>query len=409
MIARLALMLFLQNAVNGVLVPMFSVRLHDMGFTPWQVAMCSATNGMIAMAAPLMGQVADRWVSPNRCLAACGVWCAAAMVAMAFAQSYGAMFLGALVYWLGAVPMSLMCSSIAFSLLDNPERDFGKVRVWGTIGWMTPAWVLLGWSALMGWDTHASMTPYLFLGAGLSLFLGAFALTLPVTKPRSQGVARVAPLEALRLIKGTTFACFVLAIFGWCLVHPFNVQGTPLLLKDLLTQAGGEKAAGWLPAVLTLGQINEVGTMLLFPLVIRAIGKRGSMILGLGAWLVTLLMLSAGKPLAMVVGSLLLNGLVITNFLMAGQVYLNGEVTGDLRASVQSLFFTVQGFGLMAGNLIFGALRDAIPEGEFESDLPAIFFIGAVITALIYGVFLLGFRPGKSVSAKADETETNPA
>lgn len=52
MIARLALMLFLQNAVNGVLVPMFSVRLHDMGFTPWQVAMCSATNGMIAMAAP---------------------------------------------------------------------------------------------------------------------------------------------------------------------------------------------------------------------------------------------------------------------------------------------------------------------------------------------------------------------
>jgi hypothetical protein len=149
--------------------------------------------------------------------------------------------------------------------------------------------------------------------------------------------------------------------------------------------------------------------MLLFPLVIRAIGKRGSMILGLGAWLVTLLMLSAGKPLAMVVGSLLLNGLVITNFLMAGQVYLNGEVTGDLRASVQSLFFTVQGFGLMAGNLIFGALRDAIPEGEFESDLPAIFFIGAVITALIYGVFLLGFRPGKSVSAKADETETNPA
>jgi hypothetical protein len=394
MIARLALMFFLQNTVNGVLVPMFSVRLEDMGFTPWQVAMCSATNGMIAMAAPMMGQVADRWLAPNRCLAFCGLWCALAMVGIAFAKTYATMFAATLIFWVGSVPMSLMSSSIAFSLLENPERDFGKVRVWGTIGWMTPPWVLLVWNKLMGWDTHAPMTTYLFLGAGLALGLGAFALTLPATRPRSAGVARVAPLAALRSIRGTTFYCFALAIFGWCLVHPFNVQGTPILLKGLLTDAGGENAAGWLPAILTLGQINEIGTMLLFPVVLRAIGKRGSMILGLGAWLITLLMLSAGQPLGLVIGSLLLNGLVITNFLMAGQVYLNGEVTGDLRASVQSLFFTVQGFGLMAGNLVFGALRDAIPEGDFGSDLPAIFFIGAGITGVIFLVFLVGFRPG---------------
>jgi MFS family permease len=409
MIVRLALMLFLQNAVNGVLVPMFSVRLHDMGFTPWQVAVCSCANGVLMMAAPLMGQIADRWVSPNKCLAVCGLWCAAAMCAMVYAQTFTAMVAISFLYWLGSVPMSLMCSSIAFSLLEHPEKDFGKVRVWGTIGWMTPPWVMMALSLLMGWDSHASMTPYLYLGAGLSLVLGAYALTLPSISPRSQGIASVAPLQALRLIRGKTFASFTLAILGWSLVFPFTIQGTPVMLNELLFQAGGKWATGWLPAILTLGQINEIGTMLLFPLALAALGKRGSMLLGLGAWLVTLLMLSAGKPLGLIVASLLLNGLVITNFHTAGQLYLNAEVTGDLRASVQSLLFTIQGFGLMAGNLTFGALRDAIPEGDFESDLPTIFFIGVLLTALIYVVFLLGFHPGKAPPRQAVDPVPEPA
>lgn len=396
MIARLALMIFLQNAVNGALVPMFSVRLTEMGFTAWQIGVCSAMTGLVGMGAPLMGQVADRWISPNRCLSICGFWCAGVMAMMPLAQDYPLMLGLSLLYWLGSMPMSLMSSSIAFSHLKNPEKDFGKVRVWGTIGWMTPPWILLFSQYFFGGDAHTSLKPFLFLGAAMALFLGFYSFTLPPTKPRSHDVAKVAPLAALARVRGTTFYCYVLAIFGWCLVHPFNVQGTPLMLKDLLLESGGQNAVQWVAPILTLGQINEIGTMLLFPLVLRMIGTRGSMALGLGAWLATLLMLSAGKPLGLVIGSLLLNGLVITNFLMAGQIYLNGEVSGDLKTSVQSLFFTVQGFGLMLGHLLFGGLRAAIPESDFESDLPTVFLIGAAITGLIFLVFLAGFKPGKT-------------
>ena len=314
MIARLALMLFLQNAVGGVLVPMFSVRLDKLGFSPWQIGVCSAVSGLIAMGSPLLGQVADRMLSPNRILACCGVWCAIIMASMPFVETYQGMLLTTLGYWMGAMPMSLMCSSIAFSLLENPERDFGKVRMWGTIGWMAPPWIVLSLGAIMG-DEY------------------------------------------------------------------------------------GQESTHWLPAILTLGQIPEVAIMMLLPLAIQVLGIRGSMILGLGAWLTTLLMLSVGKPLAMVVGSLLLNGLVIANLLVAGQVYLNGEVPKDLKASVQSVFFTVQGLGLMIGNLAFGGLRAAIPESDFDSDLPIIFGIGAGLTGAIFLVFLAGFHPARKTRA----------
>ena len=401
MIARLALMLFLQNAVGGVLVPMFSVRLDKLGFSPWQIGVCSAVSGLIAMGSPLLGQVADRMLSPNRILACCGVWCAIIMASMPFVETYQGMLLTTLGYWMGAMPMSLMCSSIAFSLLENPERDFGKVRMWGTIGWMAPPWIVLSLGAIMGWDRDflGGGALYLGIGAFLSLVLAGHALTLPMPPPRTQGVARLAPLAALRHLSGTTFACLALAIFGWCLIHPFNVQGTPLLLLDLLSDEYGQESTHWLPAILTLGQIPEVAIMMLLPLAIRVLGIRGSMILGLGAWLTTLLMLSVGKPLAMVVGSLLLNGLVIANLLVAGQVYLNGEVPKDLKASVQSVFFTVQGLGLMIGNLAFGGLRAAIPESDFDSDLPTIFGIGAGLTGLIFLVFLAGFHPARKTRA----------
>ena len=33
-------------------------------------------------------------------------------------------------------------------MLEHPERQYGQIRLWGTVGWMAANWCLTGWLAL---------------------------------------------------------------------------------------------------------------------------------------------------------------------------------------------------------------------------------------------------------------------
>ena len=67
---RLAMLMFLQYAVAGAFVPLFSVWLTHLEFSPMAIGWASATSALASLVAPLLaGQVADRWVPAERCIA----------------------------------------------------------------------------------------------------------------------------------------------------------------------------------------------------------------------------------------------------------------------------------------------------------------------------------------------------
>ena len=35
-----------------------------------------------------------------------------------------------------------LLTTITLSSTDHPERDFGKIRVWGSLGWMVAGWLV---------------------------------------------------------------------------------------------------------------------------------------------------------------------------------------------------------------------------------------------------------------------------
>src|SRR5262249_25481580 len=158
-----------------------------------------------------------------------------------------------------------------------------------------------------------------------------YAWTLPPTPPglRPGGSRWLAPLEAARLLRSGSFAAYLLCMLGACVTFPFSTQSTPLLLRQLgITDS-------WVSTTLTVSQVTEVLLLFLLPQLLLRLGVRGTMGLGLAAWLAALTVLAVGRPLGLVVASLGLNGLFVTGFLICGQVYLNGVAEGDLRASVQ--------------------------------------------------------------------------
>lgn len=371
---RLSLMMFLQWAVPGTLVPLYSIRLqHDLGFGPTLTGLCCATQAAAGVVSSLIaGQIADRYLAAEKCMAICAALAGIDLCILAQLRDPVSVFLATLFFWTVTGPMLLYGTTISFAHLPQPNRQFGPVRMWGTVGWMVIGWLLGIWAS----------DPF-YLGACAALIVTLYALTLPHTPPRRnvQGARRFAPLEAIALLRYPSFSIYCICMFGACITFPFTTQNTPLLLRELGV------TTPWLTPALTVAQTTEVIGLAILPALLYHLGVRGTMVLGLGAWLAAMCVLAIGHPLELVLASMGLNGLYITGFMVAGQVFVNTFAEGDYRASVQGLLGCFNGIGTLLGNLLAGWLREWT-----HGNLPPTFAVAAGITATCLLLFLAAFH-----------------
>jgi MFS family permease len=387
--------MFLQYAAPGAFLPLYSLYLEKLGYSPLTIGCFCATQGFASVFCPLLaGQIADRWVAAERCLAVCSflagviLWLVADMTDVTPGWM---LFSATLLYWLLTVPILVLGTAVCFAHLQDPAREFGRVRLWGTVGWMAQGWLVLAARLVMPELTAAHCTRALFrLGSVLAFVLCAYSLTLPATPPQKAVIARPAPLAALALLRGWSFFVYCACMFGLCITMPFMTQGAPLLLKNLAV------SEFWLSPTMSLAQVTEVLSLALLPLSLLRLGVRGTMLLGLSAWTTSLSFLALGSPVELMVGSLGFNGLFISGFLVAGQVFVNRQATGDVRASVQALLTFVNGAGLLIGNVLVGVVRVALGEEPSRA-----FTVGAVLTGALLLLFVFGFREQQQQPATA--------
>ena len=386
---RLSILMFLQFALPGAMLPLYSMRLKELGFTPMELAICCATHGVGALLAPLGAQLADRYFAAEKCVAVFSLLSSLFLIGLAYAESLYLVCILTLFFWLLAVPMMVLCSTICFIHLKDPEREFGIVRLSGTIGWMLPGWILLALISIFpNNNLEGQASEQCIIGSIFGFLVAVYALTLPTTPPSPSKVDKFAPLGALKLLRGWPFATYCLCTLGVCITMPFTTQATPLLLEYLgIVQP-------WLSPTLTISQFSEVLSLFLLPMFLLRFGLRGSMIFGLICWTIALYILSIGEPVALVVPSLALNGLSVTCFLVTGQVYVNMQAKGDLKASVQSLLTFVQGIGLVLGHIMVGLLRSSSQNASnMREELVLAFQVAAVINGLLCLIFYCCFRP----------------
>jgi predicted MFS family arabinose efflux permease len=391
---RLSVLMFLQYAFPGALLQLYSVHLQQLHFGPLEVGVCCATQALAGVLVTLLvGQAADRWFAAERVLAVCSLLAGAALWALPSLTDAPAVFAVTLVFWLLTSPILLLGTALAFTHLRDPERDFGPVRLWGTIGWTAPCWLLL-LATLLGWpkpsETPGGCGDLFRLGALFAFALGLYALWLPHTPPRRAAAGRAAPLEALRLLRGRPFAVYCICAAGLCVTWPFTTQATPLLLQRL------DFPLEWISPTMTLSQLTEVVTLALLPMLLLRMGVRGTMLVGLASWTLALGLLAVGRPAWLVAASLGFNGVCVSGFLVAGQVFVNRQSTGGLRASVQALLTFVNGVGQLVGHLLVGGLR-WLNGGE----LPQGFAVAALIMSGMCLLFLLGFPEVEPAPAEA--------
>jgi MFS family permease len=385
--------MFLQYAVPGALLPFYSLRLvSDLGFGWEATAVCCATQAVAVVLASLAaGHVADRWVSPERALAICAALAGIDLWVLAAMHTPWGVFIASLIFWLLAGPLLLLGTTVCFTHLPFPDRQFSGVRLWGTVGWMAMVWLIGYWLSGPSWlawlqgPRLPDRADAFRIGGVAAWVVALYAVFIPRTprcRPDNPDLGRgLAPLAALRLLRGPSFITFAVCSLGACVTFPFTTQNTPLLLRELGV------ADPWLGPAQTLGQVSEILSLFLLPMLILRLGIRGAMLLGLAACVTALTILSFGKPLGLVIASQSLNGLFVAAFLVAGQVYINGQAGGHLRASMQSIVSFINGLGMLLGNLLAAWLREWA-----GGQLPATFAVGAALTLGLLAIFFVGFR-----------------
>jgi len=385
------LLFFLAYAPLGAVVPLFTLHLTELGFTPTEIGWICATQAIGALIAPLLvGQIADRWIAADRCLAWCALLTAGLLWLLAEQVGVWPVFVVCLVFWITVTPLMTLANAIGFTHL--PQGHFGWVRLGGTFGWMVQCWLVGYWFQHPDWlapvreAIRAECSPSLWsdafrLASLMALVVSVYALTLPRTLPcPARTSSFFAPLAALQLIRRRPFAVYFLCTVGLCVTMPFTTQNNPLLLKELgITNSS-------VTPILTLCQSTELISLGFLPVFLPRFGQRRTMIFGLSCWLVGLSILTIGGPVELVVPSLVTHGLYICCYLVAGQVFVNSQARGDLRVSAQGLITFASGLVLLLGNLLVGLVRE-----HFHTTLAGTYGVAVVLTLCLWVVFLAGF------------------
>lgn len=394
---RLSTMMFLEFFVWGAwFVTLGTYLAADLGASGSQIALAFLTQSLGAILAPfIVGLIADRWFAAQRILGVLHLFSAVMLFLAGRQGEFGAFFVFALLAMISFMPTLALANSISFRRLTSPERQFPAIRVFGTIGWIV-AGLLIGW---LGWEAGGALENTFVMAAIGSALLGVYAFTLPHTPPETTGervtVRDVLGLDALALLKSRSYLVFFLASILICIPLAFYYNFTNLYLNEI----GVQSAA----AVQSLGQVSEALFLLVMPLMLRKLGVKWTLLIGMLAWALRYALFAfgdAGSLLWLVIIGLVLHGVCYDFFFVAGQIFTDRFAPKHVRSAAQGLIsLATYGVGLLIGSLISGPIVDAFLAADGAHDWRTIWLIPAALAVGVALFFAALFRERDTVEA----------
>jgi nucleoside transporter len=387
--ARISAMMFLQYFVWGAWFVPFATYLSRNGLQD-HVGTIYSAQGWAAIAAPLfVGAIADRYFSAEKVMGVLHLFSGALLfILSSVGADAGVMFFATLGVLLAYMPTIALSNSVALNAIEDAEKQFPALRVFGTIGWIV-AGLIVG--LVLPGDAERTAMP-LYLAGGVSILYGLYSFTLPNTPPRAGGgTPSIGALLGLDAIRTSDRAFWVLIVCSTLMMIPFsfyNVYANPFL-DDI----GMDNPA----AIQTLGQVSEVGFLLLLPFFFRVIGIRGVLFVGMAAWAVRYLLFAfgfdSGGPIEpMIYLGLALHGVGFDFVFVAATIWIGTRFAAEARSRAQS-FLALMTWG--AGYLVGSNVANAVQVGtgaEAATDWQNFWLLPAGFAAVTALVFLLLFR-----------------
>lgn len=405
---RLSCLWFLEWGITGTLMTYLPIYWEKINVPKIEQGQLMAVAAVGLWIAPfVVGQLVDRWIAAEKYLAFSHFlgglalyWMATAAEAYGRGESNFQVLAGLCgLFAVAYFPTVPLTTALCFRHLPQPEAQFGRVRVWGTWGWMLSGaglslWLardeLLGWAlgaypettflptlrTWIGWLPAPAPSDCFRMSALLSFALSSFCILLPHTPPLKapQDSVRVAPLAVAAMFRDRSFTVFVaVAVLMAILVVPLFNLAAPNLVGRLLKERGFSN--DWVPAAMLIGQISEFPALLLLPWSLRKFGMKFSFTLGIAAWAFRFALFTAALEASqwsaayparveqtrfwLVTVGLSLHGVCHVFLIIVAQLYLDAKCRKDLRVSAQNLLsFLTLGIGMPLGSILGGVLYE---------------------------------------------------
>ncbi|MHB8520884.1 MAG: MFS transporter [Limisphaerales bacterium] len=447
---KLFVMMVLEFVIWGCWLPLIYSYLPSLGFSasappkaiahlvPGFLSVLCSEQALILNAFPVAAivgmffsnQFADRNFAAEKFLAFSHLVGGIAILGLGFTRSFWPFFLLMLVHCLLYVPTNSICNSIAFANLKDPQKEFGLVRMGGTIGWVLAAWpftfIFVDWAKVhaaepagaISWlgtvlgsglsgDALREATRWTYMVAGItSLALAAFSLTLPHTPPKkaSEGAPeKLAWLEAIKLLKHPFVLVLWLVTFvdAFVLYSYFNWTGTFL---GAAASAGGVGIPGnWIMPVMSVGQVAEILTMFILGATLKKLGWRATMIIGiLGHALRFGVYAYFPHNVWLIVVVQLVHGVCYAFFFATVYIFADAYFPKDVRVSAQGLFnVMILGVGSLVANTVCPWLMQSVYTVNGVTNYQSLFLLPCFIAIGAAAALALFFHPPKTPPALA--------
>jgi nucleoside transporter len=391
---QLFVMMALQFFVWGAWLPLVWPYMTAIGFDGTQQAWVGSAFAIASILAVFFGnQFVDRNFAAERFLACSHLIGGLAMLGLHWTRDFAPFLALMLVHSLFYVPTISVTNTVAFTHLRDPQREFGLVRMGGTIGWIAASWPLYFLLQDVSGEALTAAQGNIFLVAGIgSLAMSGYSLTLPRTPPKhaADGADRLAWAKAARLLRSPFLAVLYAVTLIDATIHAGYFKLTGGFLGDI----------GFAPehvmAVMSVGQVAEIGTMAALGLVLAKLGWRKTLILGILGHAARFFVFAFVRDHAAIVAVQVLHGICYAFFFATVYIFIDAHFPRDTRTSAQGLFnLLILGIGDLLANWIFlDWLRPEYTDAATKAvDWQALFTVPAAMAlggALCLDLF---FRP----------------
>jgi len=400
---QLSLMMFLNFFIWGAwFVTLGTFLTLDLQASGLQMSNVYSTQSWGAIIAPfIIGLIADRYFNAERILGALHLIGAVLMYQMYQAQDIQVFYPYVLAYMILFMPTLALINSVSFRQMQNPEKQFSAIRIWGTIGWIVAG---LAISYLFMWDSgdNGLLRNTFMLAAIASLIQGLHSFFLPKTPPvkkegqEKAGISEILGLDAIKLLSDRNFLVFFISSILICIPLGFYYQNANLFL----TEIGMENPT----AKMTIGQVSEVLFLLLLPIFFAKYGFKKTILVGMLAWALRYVLFAygdAGELTYMLMIGIALHGICYDFFFVSGQIYTDSKAGEKYKSSAQGLItLATYGIGQLIGFWVAGYVLEHFRGIHGDSPLvwQNVWLVPAGIAIVVMVIFAVLFKDEKQIT-----------
>ncbi len=398
---RLGIMMFLEFFVWGAWYVTVGNYMKEHGMLD-QIGWAYTVGPIAAIISPFfLGLIADRYFASERVLSGLHFLGALTMLAapMAAKISPTAFICVLLVHMLCYMPTLGLTNSLAFHNLEDQERQFPVVRVFGTVGWIAANEVV---SRVFKADYTETQ---FYVTAAAGILLAGYSFVLPHTPPPARGkdvtVREIVGWDALALLKERAFLVFVICSFLICIPLAAYYAFAPVYVGEV-----GFKAPA---TIMKWGQVSEIVFMLAMPVFFARLGVKWMLAIGMAAWVARYGLFAGAFENSvtwMVFLGILLHGICYDFFFVTGFIYTDKKCSPEIRGQAQGfLVLVTQGLGLGLGAPLVQKLVNRYTDPQTKAIAwDYVWLVPCVMAGVIMVAFVLLFKD-RSVKAEGVEID----